>query len=173
MLVWADGTDGTSNPTPEEIISHITANFTHNQLSSVQQLPSPSDIPAACPQNFNFLSQCFAALSFTNIPADGNASNPINYTIFGDAGLALIDVIHHTSDFEKRILPLQWAIDRVIFISDFSFLSSLIVDKFQAIIELQTGIQQQTPLEWPFSQETNEEQSTKTRLSKSICFFLA
>ena len=119
VLVWADGTDGTSNPTPEEIISHITTNFTHNQLTSVRQLSSPSDIPAACPQNFNFLSQCFAALAFTNIPADGNASNPINYTIFGDAGLAFIDVIHHTSDFEKRMLPLQWAIDRVIFLSNF------------------------------------------------------
>jgi ATP-binding cassette subfamily A (ABC1) protein 3 len=120
--MWADGTDGTSNPTPKEIISHITTNFTHNQLASVQQLSSPSDIPAACPQNFNLFSQCFAALAFTNIPADGNASNPINYTIFGDAGLALIDVIHHTSDFEKRMMPLQWAIDRVIFI----FMSSLI-----------------------------------------------
>ena len=168
--MWADGTDGTSNPTPEEIVSHITANFTHSQLTSVQQLSSPFDIPAACPQNFNFFSQCFAAIAFTNIPADGNASNPINYTIFGDAGLAFIDVVHHTSDFEKRMLPLQWAIDRVIFISDFHFLS-LIFNKFQAIIELQTGIQQQTPLEWPFSQETNEEQATKTRLSKFTCLF--
>ena len=102
-------------------MSHITTNFTHNQLASVQQLSNPSDIPAACPQNFNGLSQCFAALAFTNIPADGNASNPINYTIFGDAGLVFIDVIHHTSSFEERILPLQWAIDRVIFISGFHF----------------------------------------------------
>ena len=113
--MWADGTDGTSNPTPKEIISHITANFTHYQLASVKQLSTPADIPATCPQNFNLFSQCFAAIAFTNIPADGNASNPINYTIFGDAGLAFIDVKHHTSDFEKRILPLQWAIDRVFF----------------------------------------------------------
>ena len=120
-LVWADGTDGTSNPTPAEIISHITTNFTHSQLTSVQQLSSPSDIPAACPQNFKKLSQCFAAIAFTNIPADGNASNPINYTIFGDAGLVFIDVIHHTSDFEERMLPLQWAIDQVILISMFRF----------------------------------------------------
>lgn len=111
--MWADGTDGTSNPTPEEIISHITANFTRNQLTSVKQLSSPSDIPATCPQNFHSDSQCFAAIAFTNIPADGNASNPINYTIFGDGGLTFIDVQRHTSDFEKRILPLQWAIDRV------------------------------------------------------------
>ncbi|KAF8808210.1 P-loop containing nucleoside triphosphate hydrolase protein [Phlegmacium glaucopus] len=145
-LVWADGTDGTSNPTPKEIISHITTNFTPNQLTSVKQLSSPLDIPATCPQNFRSFSQCFAAVAFTSIPADGNASNPINYTIFGDGALAFIDVKHHTSDFEMRILPLQWAID-------------------QAIIELQTGVQQQIPLEWPFTRETNQEQSTRIRLS--------
>ena len=120
-LVWADGTDRTSNPTPQEIMSHITANFTTNQLTSVKQV-STVDIPATCPQNFNGFSQCFAAIAFTNIPADGNASNPINYTIFGDAGLIFIDVVHHTSDFEKRMLPLQWAIDQVIFfLQVFSF----------------------------------------------------
>jgi len=36
----------------------------------------------------------------------------------------------------------------------------------QAIIELRTGSQMPTPLEWPFSQETNQEQSTDTRLSE-------
>ncbi len=36
----------------------------------------------------------------------------------------------------------------------------------QAIIELQTGTAPQTPIEWPFTQETNEEQFTSIRLSK-------
>ena len=30
---------------------------------------------------------------------------------------------------------------------------------------MQTGVQVPTPLEWPFSQETNEEQATHMRLS--------
>nr|VWP02214.1 Beta-galactosidase [Ganoderma boninense] len=35
----------------------------------------------------------------------------------------------------------------------------------QAIIELQSGVAPQTPLEWPFTQETNDEQFTDIRLS--------
>jgi ATP-binding cassette subfamily A (ABC1) protein 3 len=40
---------------------------------------------------------------------------------------------------------------------------------------MQTGVQVPTPLEWPFSQETNEEQATSMRLStyclSGICLF--
>jgi ATP-binding cassette subfamily A (ABC1) protein 3 len=39
----------------------------------------------------------------------------------------------------------------------------------QAIVELRTGQTPPTPLEWPFTQETNAEQSTNTRLRP--CFF--
>ena len=38
----------------------------------------------------------------------------------------------------------------------------------QAIIELRTGTAPQTPLEWPFTQETNDEQFTDIRLSRSL-----
>ncbi|KAK0209024.1 hypothetical protein DFS33DRAFT_1372220 [Desarmillaria ectypa] len=145
-LLWADGTDGTSDPSPSSIIAHITENFTTSQLAAVRQLDSPDDIPSACPQNFNLFSECFAAVAFYDIPANGNATNPINYTIRADAGLAHIDVVKHSSDFEERILPLQWAID-------------------QAIIELKTGERAPTPIQWPFTQETNEERDTRTRLS--------
>ncbi|KAF9471812.1 P-loop containing nucleoside triphosphate hydrolase protein [Pholiota conissans] len=144
-LVWTDSTNGTSHPSPADIISRITANFTPNQLAAVKQLDNASAIPAECPLNFNGFSQCFAGLSFVDIPRS-DSDNPVNYTIFADAGLTFIDVDRHTSDFEKRILPLQWSID-------------------QAIIELQTGILQLTPLEWPFTNITNEEQKTNIRLS--------
>ena len=43
--------------------------------------------------------------------------------IFGDAGLDFIDVQHHTSDFEKRILSLQWAIDQVLLLHIFIFVT--------------------------------------------------
>ncbi|KAH9885418.1 P-loop containing nucleoside triphosphate hydrolase protein [Cubamyces lactineus] len=145
-LIWADGTNGTgTNPSAHDIIAHITRDFSSKQLNNVRQLSSPEDIPEACPQNFNLFSECFAAVAFNSLPGpDGTL--PLNYTLRADGGLFHIDVTKHTSDYEKRILPLQWAID-------------------SAIIELQTGTAPQTPQEWPFTQETNDEQFTDIRLS--------
>lgn len=143
-LVWADNTNGASALAPADIMTHITSSFSSAQLAAVKKVDSASQIPLECPQNFNLYSQCFAAIAFFNTPASG--SSPVNYTIYADGGLAYINVEKHTSDFEKRLLPLQWAIDR-------------------AIIELQTGVQMPTPQEWPFTQETNEEQQTEVRLS--------
>ncbi|KAI0830875.1 P-loop containing nucleoside triphosphate hydrolase protein [Trametes gibbosa] len=145
-LVWADATNGTgSNPSANDIIAQITRGFNAKQRSNIRQLASPEDIPSACPQNFNLFSECFAAVAFNSLPGpDGRL--PLNYTLRGDGGLFHIDVFRHTSDYEERILPLQWAID-------------------SAIIELQTGNAPQTPLEWPFTQETNDEQNTDIRLS--------
>ncbi|KAG2022539.1 multidrug resistance protein 1 [Coprinopsis cinerea AmutBmut pab1-1] len=143
-LVWADITSGTSNPTPVDIVNRITTSFNDKQLKGIKQVDSAAAILEACPQNFNLFSPCFAAVAFHDIPDGGNS--PINYTIYADSGLSYINVVKHTSDFEKRVLPLQWAID-------------------QAIIELQTGVEVPTPLEWPFTQETNEQQETDVRLS--------
>ena len=42
-----------------------------------------------------------------------STTTAVNYTIMADGGLAHIDVIKHSSDYERRILPLQWAIDSV------------------------------------------------------------
>ncbi|KIK71569.1 hypothetical protein GYMLUDRAFT_33772 [Collybiopsis luxurians FD-317 M1] len=142
-LVWADGTSNASLA-PTDIMSHITSNFNQAQRSAIRKVDSPSAIPSECPQNFNLFSECFAAIAFYDIPSPG--TGPINYTIQADGGLFHIDVVKHTSDFEERILPLQWAVD-------------------QAIVELQTGVQLPTPLEWPFTQETNQQQSTDIRLS--------
>lgn len=112
-FIWADGTNGAGIPAPTDIMSRVTSGFNERQLQSVRQVASPDDIPNACPQNFNLLSECFAAVSFNSLPTAENASIPLNYTIHVDGGLSHIDVVRHTSDFEKRILPLQWAIDSV------------------------------------------------------------
>ncbi|KAI0778957.1 P-loop containing nucleoside triphosphate hydrolase protein [Trametes elegans] len=143
---WADGTNGTgSNPSAQDIIFRITRDFNGRQLGNVHKLASPEDIPSACPQNFNLFSECFAAVAFNSLPGpDGTL--PLNYTLRADGGLFHIDVTKHSSDYERRLLPLQWAID-------------------SAIVELQTGATPQTPLEWPFTQETNDEQYTQFRLS--------
>jgi hypothetical protein len=168
-LVWADATDGTSNPSPSDIIARITSNFTLSQLAGVKRVANFSDITFSCPQNFNALSGCFAGLGFADIPSiNAGGSRPVDYTIFSDAGLSFIDVRTHTSDFETRILPLQWAVDQArstlfCHASNHRLNGDLCS---QAIIESQTGIPQQTPLEWPYTNITNVEQETNIRLSK-------
>ena len=113
LLLWADATDGTSSPSPSQIMSNISALLTPTQRQYVRQVSDASNIPTTCPQNFAGLSQCFAAVIFYDIPANGSASRPVDYTIQADAGLSYINVQKHTSQYEQRILPLQWAIDKV------------------------------------------------------------
>lgn len=92
-------------------MARVTAGFSDKQLSNVKKAASVADIPKLCPQNFNLFSECFVAIAFNDIPESLN--DPVNYTIRADAGLFHIDVERHTSDFEQRILPLQWAVDEV------------------------------------------------------------
>ncbi|KAF8900796.1 hypothetical protein CPB85DRAFT_1439365 [Mucidula mucida] len=127
-------------PSPKDIISRITQNFTSAQLSAVKQVDSPDNIPSECPQNFNLLSECFAAVVFHDL----SEARPVNYTLRADAGVSHIDV-DHKSDFELRILPLQWAIDK-------------------AIIEMRTQEEVVTPIQWLFTQKTNKKQDLLYRL---------
>lgn len=83
------------------------------QLDAVEVLQNPLDVASKCPQNFDGFSGCYAAVVFTNMAPNGATPRGINYTIFADAGLTHIDVERHTSDVVQRILPLQWAIDKV------------------------------------------------------------
>ncbi|KAL5533846.1 hypothetical protein ACEPAG_306 [Sanghuangporus baumii] len=145
-LYWVDGTNGSGTPSPADIMARVTSGFTSRQMSTVHQLATRDDIVEACPQNFNLFSECFAAVSFDSFPSSAMDNASLNYTIFVDGGLAHVDVEDHSSDYEKRVLPLQWAID-------------------SAIIELQTGSEVPTPLEWPYTQETNKEQFEEIRLS--------
>lgn len=92
-------------------MDNLASSFSPAQRQAIRKAENAAQIPSLCPQNFNLYSQCFAAVSFFNIPSEG--STPINYTLYADAGLTYINVEKHTSDFETRILPLQWAIDKV------------------------------------------------------------
>ncbi|KAH8094651.1 P-loop containing nucleoside triphosphate hydrolase protein [Cristinia sonorae] len=146
-FVWVDATNETAFPAPADIISHITSSFSPQQLSAVTKLDSPDDIASACPQNFNLFSECFGAVVFNSLPtANATDVRPINYTLLADGGLFHIDAVKHTSDYELRLLPLQWAVN-------------------QAIIELKTGERLPPPVELPYNTETNEQQSTDIRLS--------
>ncbi|KAH7886313.1 hypothetical protein F5I97DRAFT_2027968 [Phlebopus sp. FC_14] len=145
-LIWADGTNGTGSLSASDIMSHITSGFNSHQLRAIKQVASPADIPFYCPQNFNLFSECYAGIAFNYLPTTPTDTTPVNYTISADGGLVYINVYDHTSDFETRILPLQLAVD-------------------QALISLRSGQSIPTPLEWPYTQETNQQQATNTRLS--------
>jgi ATP-binding cassette subfamily A (ABC1) protein 3 len=112
-LYWADATTANSSTTtfatPSDIMARVTAGFAPAQLRAVHQAQSADAIPALCPQNFNLFSECFAAVVFNEL----DVGAPVNYTIRADGGLFHIDVASHASDYEQRILPLQWAVDRV------------------------------------------------------------
>jgi ATP-binding cassette subfamily A (ABC1) protein 3 len=114
-LIWADSTFGIGVPSANAIMSHITSDFTPSQLRAVVKVATPLEIPLLCSQNYNQFSECYATISFDNIPTNGSGQN-FEYTIQADGGLTYINVIRHTSDFEKRVLPLQWAVDQVSFI---------------------------------------------------------
>ena len=114
-LVWADNTNGTGSPSPNDIIARITQGFSNKQLNAVVKAESMDDIPVKCPENFNLISECFAGLSFEYLPSGPKDTRPINYTILADGGYGYINAIKHTSDYELYVLPLQWAVDRVMF----------------------------------------------------------
>ncbi|KAJ6526262.1 hypothetical protein DFH09DRAFT_1187858 [Mycena vulgaris] len=142
-LVWLDATDGNSDPSPTEVMTRITSGLSTSRLNAVKKVSTTEELFSECPQNFRGFSNCYAALMFNDISRH-NASSPINYTLVGDSGLGLVDVKHHTGDFETRVMTLQWAVD-------------------QAIIELRSGLNVSTPSEWGFTQNTNEERDEMVR----------
>lgn len=90
-------------------MDRVTKDFSAKQLGSVFKTDY-SELATLCRENFAGSSSCFAAVSFEALPAEGsNGGQTLNYTIRADSGLNYIDVKGHTSDIEKRILPLQWA----------------------------------------------------------------
>ncbi|OSD01185.1 P-loop containing nucleoside triphosphate hydrolase protein [Trametes coccinea BRFM310] len=144
-LPWSDDTSGIGVPTtPRDIMSRVTQGFSSKQLSAVMQVDS-DQIGNLCQQNFNGVSDCFASVLFDAAPAAGSNAT-FNYTIRADSHLAFVDVKSHASDYEVRILPLQWAIE-------------------SAFIELETGVSPPTPLEWPFTQSTTDAELQGIRIS--------
>jgi ATP-binding cassette subfamily A (ABC1) protein 3 len=157
-LYWSSyPTNGSVNPalTPDEIMARVTKGFSRNQLHGVTKVDAPDDISPACVQNFNGHSRCFASVTFnpplvheyTNQP---NLNNTVGYLIQVDAALRHIDV-RGQSDYERRMFPLQFALD-------------------QAITELSTNVTLPIPMEWQFTQETNEAEDNGIRLCMTLSF---
>lgn len=91
----------------------MSRDFSPQQRNAMTRATTAEEIPIACPQNNNYISECFAALIFYDLPLAAEDPRPVNYTIRMDGALRHIDVINGKSSYEQRILPLQWAVDRV------------------------------------------------------------
>ena len=148
-LVWVDSTNGSGTPSADTIMQRVMLPFSQKQRSNVKKLASADEVPSTCPENFIGLSQCYAVVVFDGMPTKGDpksSKQPFNYTLRADSGLYYINVFKHTSSFEQRVMPLQWAVE-------------------SAYTELVTSATPYLPREWPFTQSDNAEQMTQTRLS--------
>ena len=110
-LLWADNTNGSGAISPSDIMSRVTRGFSTKQLGSFRKV-STDDIATICRENFSGSSACFASVIFDAIPGAGS-NQTLNYTIRADSALGFVNVADHTSDYEVRILPLQWAVESV------------------------------------------------------------
>ncbi|KAH9920558.1 P-loop containing nucleoside triphosphate hydrolase protein [Epithele typhae] len=130
IMLWSDDTNSTTTGfTANDVVARMTAGFSSKQLAAFQKVTT-DEIAGRCVENPNGKSRCFAAVTFDQLPARGN-NKTINYTIRVDESTSFVDIKGHNSDYEVRVLPVQWAVE-------------------SAIIEIQTGTKPPTPLEWPF-----------------------
>ncbi|KAF9011272.1 hypothetical protein BDQ17DRAFT_1537998 [Cyathus striatus] len=146
-LVWADTTNGTGFVSTKDIMAKVTDGFSAAQLAGIKQVDSLQALVDECVANFNGVSRCFTTLTFDYIPTSiRNDFGSFNYTIRTDQSIGSINVYKHTSGLETRFHALQWAVD-------------------QSFIELSTGTQVPTPLEWPYTFNTNDEVNSSHRLN--------
>lgn len=143
-LAWVDITDKTGSPSADQIMDTVTRSLSSSRRQSVVKVDDLDALDFQCPTNYNGRSSCYAAVIFNGLPRSNDSASPIYYIIRGDMGQTYVNVKRHTGDYEKNLLPIQWAID-------------------SAIIELKTGVKPPTPLEQPYTMKTNEEQAEETR----------
>ncbi|KAG8956898.1 hypothetical protein FRC00_004773, partial [Tulasnella sp. 408] len=162
-LAWVDITDKTGSPSADQIMDIVTRPLSSSRRQSVVKVDDLDALDFQCPTNYNGRSSCYAAVIFNGLPRSNDSVSPIYYIIRGDMGQTYVNVKRHTGDYEKNLLPIQWAIDSVSIVISSAQPSSSNSRSFQAIIELKTGVKPPTPLEQPYTMKTNEEQAEETR----------
>ncbi|KAF9479407.1 P-loop containing nucleoside triphosphate hydrolase protein [Pholiota conissans] len=137
-LVWADNTNGTGFITAKAIMGQISKNFTLKQLNALKEVENTQQVQQACLLNFNGASGCFSTVTFETIPTTAGSDNrSVEYIIRYDDGVQHINIAKHDTDFETKLLAVQWAID-------------------QAVIELSTGQQVALPMHLPYTHQLND-----------------
>jgi len=95
-------------------MDHVTANFTQQQLDGVVQAKDEDELLSKCLGNLNNASPCYITITFQNIPtASTTDTSSFNYTLMSDYGVYRVNIDKHSSDFETKVVPAQWAIDSV------------------------------------------------------------
>ena len=110
-FVWVPPPAAKTYETVANFTDHLVAVALTGVQGTVIQLQDEAQIESKCRENFNLLSECFAAVVFDNVDPSGPS---LNYTLRGDLDLRRVNVDKHASDdTQARYLPLQSAIERV------------------------------------------------------------
>ena len=110
-LPWVDHTNGSGAFSADDVMARVTRGFSGKQLGATTKV-SEDEMGRLCTQNPSGKSRCFAGVIFDSIGATDNVY-AVNYTLRTDSSLGYVDVRAHKSDYELRMLPLQWAIESV------------------------------------------------------------
>lgn len=153
MLVVAGAPDGS---TAHTLVT--TALSSTGVDANVQYVDAAQDIVTMCPESFGDISPCFAGLVFGDLDV---STGTLNYTMRGDDGLTQVDPVDLANDdFQKRFLPLQWAIESVRAAAMWTLLT------VQTWINMTTGTLPDPPLVWEYTTETQEQYKESLRKSE-------
>ncbi|KAJ8099088.1 hypothetical protein POJ06DRAFT_255912 [Lipomyces tetrasporus] len=104
-LVYLASTVGGLTSDMRKVMQTVTSGL---PASQVIELDDPVDLLTVCKQNLRGSSTCFGAIQWNSFDSENRV---YNYSLRADAGLGIINVPDHTSDAERYLLPLQWAVD--------------------------------------------------------------
>ncbi|KAK9480821.1 hypothetical protein V1514DRAFT_288489 [Lipomyces japonicus] len=107
-LVYLARESGSLTPEMKRIMAIATSGVPSAQ---VIELNDSIDLLRVCKQNLRGASTCLAAIEWNSIDLEKKI---YNYTLRADAGLSRIFVNDHSSDAERILMPVQWAIDSTI-----------------------------------------------------------
>ncbi|KAK9322462.1 hypothetical protein V1517DRAFT_323218 [Lipomyces orientalis] len=100
--------NGTVTPEVRMLMMNVTYGIPPEQ---VIELDDPLELLTVCKQNLRGSSNCIGAVQWNSYDPDNRV---YNYTLRADAGLFRVKVDDHTSDVERYLLPVQWAVDSAI-----------------------------------------------------------
>ncbi|KAK9324278.1 hypothetical protein V1517DRAFT_337094 [Lipomyces orientalis] len=104
-LVYLASTAGGLTSDMRKIMQTVTSGL---PASQVIELNDPVDLLTVCKQNLRGSSTCYSAVEWHSFDFENRV---YNYSLRADAGLGIVNVPDHTSDSERYLLPLQWAVD--------------------------------------------------------------
>ncbi|ORY26511.1 hypothetical protein BCR39DRAFT_541062 [Naematelia encephala] len=142
-IVWSPPRAAATNATLDTFFDDLMSKAMTGVSGYIEKVQNSSSIDRACPQNYNGLSNCFAAVSFG---AMDEAAHELTYTLRSDFGLTSVDVDDHTKDDVQLRLPFQWAIE-------------------STFIEMTTGTVPPSPMQWEYTNQSIEEFDEVNRLS--------